>query len=49
MARQSWQHVMLACVNVSSTAALVLSFAGILAGRFSVPGGTCIGHTIAFS
>lgn len=33
MTRQSRQHVVLACVTVSSTAASVLSFAGILAGR----------------
>lgn len=49
MARQSWQHVVLACVSVSSTAASVLSFVGILLGRFLVPAGTCIGHTSAFS
>lgn len=33
MARQSWQHTMQACVDVSSSAALVLFLAEILAGE----------------
>lgn len=48
MTRQSWQPVVLAYVTVSSTAASVLSFAGILAGRFLYLVGLAFGHTSAF-